>query len=210
MIVAWVSYLSVGFLAGHFGSVAGGVGKVDQNVASNLGGRLHGNYDHLVVVMTRVAITLGLWLTALVGLWRRVLHGYRVLPVAVLAAAPFPLIGLQSYGGEILLRIYLFALPFMAFFAAAAFFTSARRVSWRSTVAVGIFSAVLMMGFLVARYGNERIDYFTSDEVNAMRYVDDVAPAHASVIGLSRDFPRGFGRYGDLHYVFVSELPAWK
>ena len=211
MITAWVSYLSVGFLAGHFGSVAGSVGKVDQNVASNLGGRLHGNYDHLVVVMTRVALTLGLWLTAVVGLARRVLHGYRVLTVAVLAAAPFPLIGLQSYGGEILLRIYLFALPFMAFLAAAAFFTGVRQTgSWRSTVAIAAFSVVLIVGFLVSRYGNERIDYFTAGEVSAMRYVDDVAPMHSTVIALSRDFPRAFGRYGDLRYVFVSEEPSWK
>lgn len=210
MITAWVSYLSVGFLAGHFGSVAGGVGKVDQNVASNLGGRIHGNYDHLIVVMTRVAVTLGLWLTAVVGLARRVLHGYRVLPVAVLAAAPFPLIGLQSYGGEILLRIYLFALPFMAFLAAAAFFTGRTPGSWRSTAAVGIFSAVMILGFLVSRYGNERIDYFAGGEVSAMRYVDAVAPTHSTVIALSRDFPRGFGRYGDLHYEFVSEQPPWK
>ena len=211
MITAWVSYLSFAFLAGHFGHVAGSVGKVDQNVASNLGGRLHGNPDHLIVVMTRVGVTLSLWLLALVGLARRLRHGYRVLPVAALAAAPFPLIGLQSYGGEILLRIYLFALPFMAFFAAAAFFTGARaRGSWRATTAVSVVSALLLMGFLISRYGNERIDYFTGDEVSAMRYVNDVAPKDASVIALSRDFPRAFSRYGDLRYVFVSELPQWK
>jgi hypothetical protein len=99
----------------------------------------------------------------------------------------------------------------MAFLAAAAFFTGVRQGgSWRSTAAVAAFSAVLIVGFLVSRYGNERIDYFTADEVSAMRYVDDVAPTHSTVIALSRDFPRAFGRYGDLRYVFVSEEPPWK
>lgn len=210
MIAAWVSFMAVTYLAGHFGAVVGGLGKVDQNVSSNLGGRLHGSPDHMVIVLTRIGVTGGLWLLALIGLLRRFRNGYRDQALAVLAAAPFFLIGLQSYGGEILLRIYLFALPFMAFFAAAAFFTSREtRSSWRATGALAVVSALLVAGFLVSRYGNERADFFTKGEVGAFAYVNRVAPKRARLVSLSRDYPRAFARYGDFRYVFVSELPPW-
>lgn len=210
MVAAWTIFMAVEFLSGHFASVAGSVGKVDQNVSSSLGGRIHGSYDHLIVVVTRVAVTGGLWLLGIAGLVRRFRRGYRDLSFAVLGFAPFLLIGLQSYGGEILLRIFLFALPFMAFFAAALFFASPRpTVSWRASLGLAVVSALLVLGFLVSRYGNERTDYFTKDEVAAVAYVNRVAPDGALMVSLSRDYPRKFERYEQFRSVFVSELPSW-
>ncbi len=210
MLAAWVVFMTGSFLSGHFGSVAGSVGQVDKNVSSSLGGRLHGSPEHLLVVFTRVAMTGGLWLLALVGFLRRLRRGYRDLQLAVLALAPFLLIALQSYGGEILLRIYLFALPFMAFFIAAVFFTAAKASgSWRASLALAVASAVLVGGFLVSRYGNERTDYFTQAEVGADAYINRVAPKGALVVSLTRDYPRKFVRYEQFKYSFVSELPRW-
>jgi hypothetical protein len=210
MIAAWVVFMAVAFLSGHFGSVAGSVGKVDQNVSSSLGGRLHGSYDHLIVAVTRVAVTGGLWLLAIAGLARRLRRGYRDLSFFLLAFAPFLLIGLQSYGGEILLRIYLFALPFIAFFVAALFFATPRAtVSWRASLGLALVSTLLVLGFLVSRYGNERTDYFTKGEVGAVAYVNRVAPDGALMVSLSRDYPRKFERYEQFRSVFVSELPSW-
>ena len=39
--------------------------------------------------------------------------------------SPLPLIVANSYGGEMVFRVYLFALPFVAFFAAASLFPDA-------------------------------------------------------------------------------------
>jgi hypothetical protein len=210
MIVSWVTFMSVAYLAGHFGSVAGGVGKVDQNVSTSLSGRIHGSPDHVIVVMTRLAMTVAVWLLALVGFLRR-LGRHRNTALAALALAPFSMIGLQSYGGEVLLRIYLFALPFMALFAAAAFFPQRKgRVSWLTTGALAVVTGVLILGFLVSRYGNERADFFTPGEANAVRYVQRVAPTGSRIVSLSRNYPRRFGRYEQLRSTFVNELPEWQ
>jgi hypothetical protein len=211
MVASWTIFMASAYLAGHFGAVASSVGAVDRNVSSSLGVRLHGSWDHLLVVYTRLVLTGGLWALALIGFLRRFRSGRRDLPLVALAVAPFLLIALQSYGGEILLRIYLFVLPFAAFFAAAAFFPRSRnRISGRTSLALTLTSVALVAGFLVSRYGNERTDYFTKNEIAAARYVNRVAPEGALIVSFSRDYPRKFVRYEQLRYSFLGELPGWK
>ena len=48
--------------------------------------------------------------------------------------------------------------------------------SWRTIVSIGLVSIVLVEGFLITRYGNERMDYFTPEEVAAARFLYSVAP----------------------------------
>src|SRR5205807_75803 len=82
----------------------------------------------------------------------------------------------QSYGGEILLRIYLFSLPPMAFFAASLFYTRPPSAGsrWMTAAVLGV-SIVLLGGFLFTRYGNERADYMTRAEVDGARYLYSIA-----------------------------------
>jgi hypothetical protein len=51
---------------------------------------------------------------------RRLREGHWDLAPATLIVAPLFVVGLQSYGGEGRYRTYLFALPWLCFFAAAA------------------------------------------------------------------------------------------
>jgi hypothetical protein len=53
-------------------------------------------------------------------LGRRLREGHWDLAPATLIVAPLFVVGLQSYGGEGRYRTYLFALPWLCFFAAAA------------------------------------------------------------------------------------------
>ena len=45
-------------------------------------------------------------------------------PRAALTIAAVPMLAVTSYGGEVIFRVYLFALPFLAFYAATLFFPS--------------------------------------------------------------------------------------
>ena len=69
--------------------------------------------------LSRAAILLTMIL-ALAGGLRRLRAGHWDLVPATLAIAPFLVLGFQSYDGEGPLRAYLFALPWLAFFGAAA------------------------------------------------------------------------------------------
>ena len=164
----WLRFGASAYWAGHGGQIADQVGALDQSVGSNMTDRLSGSRGHEIVVYIRTAMTLAFWGLACLGGLRRISKGHRDFTFALLAAAPFPLIGAQSYGGEMLLRVYLFSLPFMAFFAAAIFYRSDEvGGSLKTTSLVVLVSFVALGLFFVTRYGNERQDYFTTNEVAA-------------------------------------------
>src|SRR5438105_13034531 len=102
-------------------------------------------------------LTLAVCGLAGLGVLRRLHAGQQDLLPMLLAVAPVPLLALQSYGGEMLLRVYLFALPAAACFVAATVFPSARqRTSWHAA-AVGALAPVLLRGSLFARRRPARI-----------------------------------------------------
>ena len=136
MLGAWLTYMTVAYLSGHLSGMLSFFGQLDVTVGANLTDRLNGSPDHMLVTRLRLLMTLFLWGLAFLGGLRRARHGRLDLNHALLALAPFPLIAMQNYGGELLMRIYLYALPFMAFFAAALFFPRPQeRPSWRASLA---------------------------------------------------------------------------
>jgi hypothetical protein len=99
-------------------------------------------------------------------------HGRPAPSHALLAFAPLLLVPLQPYGGEILQRSYVFALPFVAVLVAWALFPGVdARWSWRRSGAVVLVSCVLLSAFLLTRYGNERLSLFTSQERAAVSHL---------------------------------------
>ena len=146
-------------------------------------------------------------LIALAGLARRIRAGRLDAAPAALAVAPVLVTLFQSYGGEGPLRVYLFALPWLAFFAAAACRPSARARtalgrSWR-LIAV---TAIVGTGTLFGYFGQEPTNYMTSDDVAVSRWYLDHAPAGASLTLLAPNFPDRINRHYDGHVDEVRTL----
>jgi hypothetical protein len=148
------------------------------------------------------------WGLALLGGVRRLRQGYWDLSIALLAFAPFPISALQSYGGEILFRIYLFSLPGMAFFAAASLYPSpSSGASWGMTAVTALVSGVLLAGFLFAFYGQERMNHFTRNELDAAQYLYHTAPPGSMVLQATFNFPAKFqANYNQYQYPTLKEL----
>ncbi len=166
------------------------------------------NPEHAFISKMRLIMTLFIWGLAFVGGVFRLRRGYRDASYVLLAVVPFPLLLVQTYGGEMLLRIYFFTLPAMVFFAAALFYSvpaksmlwsmktgyrpaffareearvPARRISLLMKVMVGAVSVVLLGGFLFTRYGNERMDYMTNAEVAGVHQLYNIAPKGSMLI----------------------------
>ncbi|HEX7101472.1 MAG TPA: hypothetical protein VF201_02400, partial [Nitrolancea sp.] len=128
MVLSWTSFMAVAYFAGHLNSILGTVGAVDQNVQRGVVDRLRGSPDHMVVVHARVAMTAAVGALALAGVFRRLIAGYRDVSMVLLGVGPL-FLGLAQYGGEMFLRVYFYALPALAFFAAALFFPTRARAS---------------------------------------------------------------------------------
>ena len=171
----WLMFMATTFLDGRVGALLAEVGRPDQFAASNVAGRLQGSPGHLLVVQGRVVFSLAIWLVAFIGGLRRLRGGRLDLSLALLAIAPFGLILAQGYGGEMVLRVFLFALPFMSFFAAAAVFPTLRPASAGRSVALLGLSAILAVGFFFTRYGNEKADLVTQDDYGALQFLGRVA-----------------------------------
>lgn len=201
MIAAWVSFMAVAFLIGHFQNVAGYVGALSESLTANVTGRIQGSEGHRFVVELRLVTTGVLWVVACLGVLRRLRHGRWDVTAVALALAPFPLFAVQAYGGEMLLRIYLFSLPFMALLAAAFVVPAVReRLSTLAAATVVVGSVLLVGGFMVTRYGNEPIESFTPDEVAAVQELYRVAPHGALLMGASGNLPWKFAAYEQYRY----------
>jgi hypothetical protein len=209
MLAAWITFLSAGYLAGHLSELSGNVGQVDTIAAANVGNRLRGSAGHQLVVHIRLAVTALVWGLAVLGWLRRRRHGQDDMTVTLLAVAPFPFLVLQPYGGELLLRVYFFALPFVAFLAAGLFLpVKGAAASWRAAGAIGLAVVVLLGGFLFARYGNERIEHFTAEELVAVRHLYQIAPPGSLLLAATPDLPWKFQDYASYEYRTVASLKS--
>lgn len=232
MTVAWLIFMAQPYLIGHVPDVLGGVGQLRSAFTDNVTSRVQqGNPAHTFIEEMRIIMTLFIWGLAFVGGVRRLRRGYHDATYVLLAVAPFPLLAVQSYGGEMLLRIYFFTLPAMVFFAASLFYSapkksmslsikekyqlvfaaqeesraSSRSISLLVKAMIVVVSIVLLGGFLFTRYGNERDDYMTNAEVAGVRYLYSIAPPGSLLIAGWDGTPWEFERYEQYDHVVLSD-----
>lgn len=205
LAVSWLLFMAVPYLKGHFDVLTAEVGNVSSAVGRNVGERVQGSPGHLLVVRTRLVSTAALWGLAGVGairLWRNRQLDARIV---LLALAPFPLLVAQPYGGEMLLRVYLFSLPFASLLAAAALLPGPGRRWWSTPLLAGILT-VMLGGFLVSRYGNERMDQFNADEVAAVDRLYAIVPPGGLLVAASGNFPWKDRSYEQYDYLTAVQL----
>ncbi|MFH8992079.1 lipopolysaccharide biosynthesis protein [Streptomyces sp. NPDC017940] len=180
LVAVWLGFFAEPYWSGHFSELFGGVGGVGSNVSSSVSGRIEGGSEtHKLVLYVRVALAGSVLALACFGWWRRRRYKYREVSLVVLAFVPFLGFGMQSYGGEMALRVFMFALPGAALLAGLALFprtgvTAEERDRDRRShapLAALLAGLVLVGGFLVARWGNEPFERIRTGEVAAMEYV---------------------------------------
>jgi hypothetical protein len=209
MVAAWVVYMATPYLEGHIKELVGGVGSINENVDASVGSRLAGSTEHLVVVRLRLIATLVLWGLAAFGVLIRWRRGALQPASVLLIAAPFVLLALQPYGGEMLLRVYFLSLPFVAFHAAEPLRADAWRPgAWRRP-AVGLAIVTLFSAtFFVTRYGNERSDFITAESIAAVEQLYELAPPGAVLYG-DPNTPWQFAEYGQHQLRYLTELDGF-
>jgi hypothetical protein len=220
MILGWDFTVAAPYMAGHLRSDLASIGNIAVVASTNVTDRLAaGSLEHQFVSHLRVLTTAAIWGLAILGALLRWWRGsylatsgsamgkdsqfYLDVPLLLLVVAPGFLVVAQPYGGEMAMRYYLFTVPVVSFFAAAAFRTSLTfhaRVAFRiepivritrwlgsrsgSVTNIAIIASCLLLlgGFMFARYGNERADYTTDSEASAIAYLYQIAPPHSLLL----------------------------
>jgi hypothetical protein len=126
ILIGWISFGTVAYWSGHLSTIFGHIGQVGGNISSSVGNRIIGTPVHQLALYSRILLPAVMAGMAIVGLLRRWRARSDSRALLVLLCAPVTAAGLQNYGGEISLRVYLFALPAAAMLAACLFFPPGR------------------------------------------------------------------------------------
>ncbi|WP_427005893.1 hypothetical protein [Pseudarthrobacter sp. H2] len=205
--LGWLLFAASAYLQGHTGQLFGSFGDVGANTLGALSTKVSGSDSHMFVVYTRLAEVALVWVLAIIG----AITGYkRKTPWLAAAAgtlAPLFLIPAQPYGGELLLRLYLFSLPFAACLAVLPLMSD-KIVASDRTGGLGLKRALILLllgGLLAAttivtRYGNDSMESFNDDEIAVVNHLYSTAPTGSILIEAVRNTPWKAQHYADYDY----------
>jgi hypothetical protein len=181
MAGGWICYGAVAFWSGHIGMLFGGFGNVQANIGTTVVRRVAGSASHQHVVDVRLLTAAVVWGLALLGAiaWRP--RGDRTA-VALLFIAAFGMILGGNYGGEGMLRVYLFSLPAAVCLIAALIASLPRLLHGQLALACGL--VFLTPVFLVARWGNEMYEMTRPGELTAVNELYRIAPPGSSLVNM--------------------------
>jgi GT2 family glycosyltransferase len=209
----WILYGALPWLEANASQVFAGFGLLWANTSSHIVGGTQVPFDQVLVKWDARFLTVVIGALAVIGFFRyRRRHDRRARRswnrAALLAVAALPAVAANSYGGEVIFRVFVFALPFMAVTAAAAFFPhpGASRPRLAGIWLAGV-SLILVATFTVANYGQEAINYFTPQEVAAARWLYRTAPRGAEIVSANSNFPWAFVHYNWYPYAYL-DYPA--
>jgi hypothetical protein len=179
--VVWFVLGARDFWIGQLHIITGSIGNLSSSVNQGFGQRLSSNAGREDMLMIRVGITVVVG--ALAGLGAIVLRRQRKrsLTLVLMAATAFGLAVAQPYGGEILIRCYLFALPLFALLAAVLLnelITASLARAWlrRAAITVGAVAlAGLMVAVVAARGGNDAYVAFTRADIDVAQQAYNLA-----------------------------------
>jgi hypothetical protein len=105
------------------------------------------------------------------------------------------------------IRAGLFSAPWASYFVALLFVGLLDAATTRGRVkkiafefAVPALTVVMILAFILTRWGNERIDYFSSEEVAAVQKLYEEAPPGGALIAGSFPVPWRYTGYASHHY----------
>jgi hypothetical protein len=205
LCVAWFSYGATDFWRGHLEGLMASLGDVDAAVDRGLTSRVSaGDPTYLQMQQLRTFWS-GMYLAlgAIGGLVLLRRRSPLALAAGAAGVAPFALVALQSYGGEIFLRCFLYAMPFLAVLTAAALSPMLRAPAVPRGLLIATVVAVAALGLVSARGVNVAFERVDSDAVAAAEFVTEAAP-HGSTVALVEPFtPLG---YADIETLKVRKL----
>ncbi|HWG25850.1 hypothetical protein [Actinospica sp.] len=201
--LAWDATVGLPYIRDNVNSIIDSFGSLDANATAPLNGAATASNQQQVIayVDTGAALLVALLAIAAVILNKQLRRSSAFL----LTLAPLPMLAANNYGGEVIFRVYLFALPAAAFLNRTLLLPAPSR-PWTARLHTIVFPAVLLLllaAFVVPYYGKESENYFSPDEIAATDFVYSTAPHGSTIIAAASDYPGG-----SLYYDYFKQI-SW-
>lgn len=210
IVTAWALTFAGDYTLSNFEDLLSGIGQPLSNAEATLG-KSDGaaGMQRLVVWGDRFTVAAAT-VFALLGIWRGRRSGTLQSTPVILMLAPVAILMQMSFGGEALLRVFLFSAPFIAFLAAefCAPRTGVRVVDTSRLRVAALVIALIFPGFLLGYYGKERYNYFTDQEIAAARWVADNARPGSLLVEGDVNYPRQLVDLEKFTYVPIAYEPS--
>ncbi|MFB7670589.1 glycosyltransferase [Kitasatospora purpeofusca] len=207
LTVLWDATVARPFVSANLSGLIAALGSPDHNAVAGLARLGEAPFGQILASWADRGLTAAVLLLALAGALRhRWVRRVGLLPLLV---APVAVLLANAYDGEMLFRAYLFALPAAAFLAAALLWGNRAGSRAEDALPPGTpprpatrpggplrtgVCAVLLLGLLggtlFGYYSKEAMNYFTPQEVAAVRYVAET-PAGSRIVSLTANEPGG-------------------
>ena len=186
MTTAWISYGATDYWPGHLDQMFGGIGRLGATVDIGVNDRMLGTSEHQAMLYVRIGLSALFVLLTVVGvLWVR--RTNNTLLTLGLALAPFGLIAVQSYGGEIFVRCFIFALPVLSIGSAEALAPLLTGRGFSRVVLVSVLSIVSVM-LVAARGANAGFERITTSQLAAVGAIDAAAESDVATVASLNSF----------------------
>lgn len=204
-LVFWVIYPAAPFTSLYLPREIADIGQTMDGVTNKMVNTSSVERGVAVVVWAGRALSGAIVFLALFGWLRSIKNRKPVAIVCVLLIAPGLVLGLTSYGGEAVFRIYFFCSPFLAFFAAVALFPDRNAKSGALSYIV-FFPIILLMslGFLLGNNGKDRQYRFSPEEVEAAWWLYSQSRPGTLLVEGDRSYPSQFMNYENFQYLPIS------
>jgi len=164
-------------------------------INTNITSSLSGSESHIAVVKIRIINSAVFALLGLIGsvfilIYRR---SRTVLAILAMSLSLFLLIPLRYAGWELITRLYLFELPFVAYFGALLLGAAVGFRKYYTSIILCVLFMVASTLFLISHYGNQVSDYWSEDYRAGYQFLQE----HKAI---------SYDVYGELRYInYVDE-----
>lgn len=203
--VFWVIFPAAPFTAENLPKELADLGQTFDGVTDKMVDTSKSNWSVALVAWAGRVLSAGMILMATYAWFRRYRKGANDRVLAVLIAAPVFVLGVTSYGGEAIFRIYFFCLPYLALFAATLFFSTKNKMRALShPIGFAVLIFAMAVGFLLGNNGKDRQYRFSSDEVEAVQWLYARSVPDTLLVEGARSYPSQFMNYENYTYVPIS------
>ncbi|MBB4684450.1 hypothetical protein [Amycolatopsis jiangsuensis] len=198
--LTWLVLGAGDYWVGHLHVLTGGIGDLSGAVQENVQARVAGDPGRITVLGFRFGLVGLLGVLAAAGWWGLRTPRGRPIALGVAAVVPAGLVALQSYGGEMLLRSYLYSLPLLCTLGGAALdrwlrSTRARKLATAVVVVVLGAASVVLVG---ARGGNDSYVAFRASDRAVVAEAYRLARPGQRIALLTAYAPLDWSRVGEV------------